>query len=107
MWIAHRAHGAMAFESSGATIDSRQVADILKRPDIHYLSEMMNWPGVLHGDPEVFAKIAAAKALGKPVDGHAPQLMGADAAKYIAAAIFANTSGSPCNTPGQFIISLK
>ena len=78
---------ATSFESSGAIIDSRQVADIVKRPDIHYLSEMMNWPGVLHGDPEVFAKIAAAKALGKPVDGHAPQLMGADAAKYIAAGI--------------------
>ncbi len=78
---------ATAFESSGATIDSLQVADILKRPDIHYLSEMMNWPGVLHGDPEVFAKIASAKALGKPVDGHAPQLMGTDAAKYFSAGI--------------------
>ena len=78
---------ATAFESSGATINALQVADILKRPEIHYLSEMMNWPGVLHGDTEVFAKIAAAKALGKPVDGHAPQLMGADAAKYIAAGI--------------------
>ncbi|MSR33914.1 MAG: adenine deaminase [Phycisphaerales bacterium] len=76
---------ATAFETSGSTIDALQVADILKRPAIHYLSEMMNWTGVLHGDPEVFAKIAAAKALGKPVDGHAPQLMGADAAKYIAA----------------------
>lgn len=76
-----------AFESSGATIDSKQVASILMRPDIHYLSEMMNWPGVLHGDAEVYAKIAAAKALGKPVDGHAPQLRGNDAAKYIAAGI--------------------
>ena len=78
---------ATAFESSGATIHAEEVAVILRRADIHYLSEMMNWSGVLHGDAQVLAKIAAAKALGKPVDGHAPQLMGADAAKYFAAGI--------------------
>ena len=48
---------------------------------------MMNYPGVLHGDPEVLAKIAAAKRLGKPVDGHAPGLRGEDARRYIAAGI--------------------
>src|SRR5690606_36376890 len=55
--------------------------------DIFYLSEMMNFPGVLHGDKEVLAKIDAAKKAGKPVDGHAPGLMGEDAKKYIDAGI--------------------
>ncbi len=78
---------ATSFESAGAVIDAKDVAQLLARPDIRYLSEMMNYPGVLFGDAEVAAKIAAAKALGKPIDGHAPGLRGADAKKYIDAGI--------------------
>ena len=48
---------------------------------------MMNFPGVLHNDPEVIAKIAAAHALDKPVDGHAPGLRGTQAKQYIDAGI--------------------
>jgi adenine deaminase len=78
---------ATTFETAGASIDSKGVRALLEMPEILYLSEMMNWPGVLFGDAEVAAKIAAAKALGKPVDGHAPGLMGEQAAKYAAAGI--------------------
>jgi adenine deaminase len=78
---------ATAFDHAGATIDAAGVAALLDRPDIGYLSEMMNYPGVIAGDAEVLAKIAAAKARGKPVDGHAPQLRGRDAAAYAAAGI--------------------
>jgi adenine deaminase len=78
---------ATAFDHAGATIDSAGVATLLDRTDIGYLSEMMNYPGVIAGDAEVLAKIAAAKARGKPVDGHAPQLRGRDAAAYAAAGI--------------------
>ncbi|AWO01050.1 adenine deaminase [Chitinophaga alhagiae] len=78
---------ATVFETAGAAIDAAQVAALLQRPDIYYLSEMMNYPGVLHKDAEVMAKIAAARQAGKPVDGHAPGLRGADAAAYIAAGI--------------------
>ncbi|MEO1408356.1 MAG: adenine deaminase [Bacteroidota bacterium] len=78
---------ATTFETAGATIDAAGVAQLLARPDIRYLSEMMNYPGVLHQDPEVWAKIRAAQALGKPIDGHAPGLRGADAQQYIAAGI--------------------
>jgi adenine deaminase len=78
---------ATAFDHAGATIDKAGVAALLDRPDIGYLSEMMNYPGVIAGDPEVLAKIAAAKARGQPVDGHAPQLRGRDAAAYAAAGI--------------------
>jgi len=78
---------ATNFETSGAILDSNAVEELLKRDDIVYLSEMMNYPGVLFKDPEVMKKIAIAHQLGKPVDGHAPGLRGTDAANYIAAGI--------------------
>ena len=78
---------ATAFETAGAVIDSVDIAKLLASPDIYYLSEMMNFPGVLHQDAEVMQKIKAAHAIGKPIDGHAPGLMGDLAKQYIAAGI--------------------
>jgi adenine deaminase len=78
---------ATAFETAGAFIDSVATAKLLASPDIYYLSEMMNFPGVLHQDTEVMQKIKAAHAIGKPVDGHAPGLMGEQAKQYIEAGI--------------------
>ncbi|MCH2596897.1 MAG: amidohydrolase family protein, partial [Pirellulales bacterium] len=63
-----------------------------------YLSEMMNFPGVLHGDAECLAKIKAAHDRGKPVDGHAPGLRGQDATRYIAAGI---TTDHECYTKAE------
>jgi len=78
---------ATQFETAGAVIDSEAITKLLASPDIYYLSEMMNFPGVLHQDAEVMQKIKAAHAIGKPVDGHAPGLMGELAKQYIAAGI--------------------
>jgi adenine deaminase len=78
---------ATIFETAGAALDSEQVKQLLEKPEIKYLSEMMNFPGVLYNDEEVLKKIAAAKALGKPVDGHAPGLRGDAAKQYIDAGI--------------------
>ncbi len=78
---------ATIFETAGAALTSEDVALLLKRKDIKYLSEMMNFPGVLMKDPEVMKKIEAAEKVNKPVDGHAPGLRGNDAAAYIAAGI--------------------
>lgn len=78
---------ATVFETAGASLDSNEVAQLLASDDIKYLSEMMNFPGVLHNDPEVMKKIAAAHRAGKPVDGHAPGLSGALAKQYIEAGI--------------------
>jgi adenine deaminase len=78
---------ATAFETAGAVIDSVAITKLLASPDIYYLSEMMNFPGVLHQDAEVIQKIKAAHAIGKPVDGHAPGLMGDLAKQYIEAGI--------------------
>ena len=78
---------ATTFETAGAMIDSDQITNLLASDDIYYLSEMMNFPGVLYNDPEVIKKISAAHKAGKPIDGHAPGLRGEDAKKYIAVGI--------------------
>ncbi|MCU7548433.1 adenine deaminase [Chitinophagaceae bacterium LB-8] len=78
---------ATTFETAGASIDVKDVEELMSRDEVKYLSEMMNFPGVLNGDREVLEKIATAKKWNKPVDGHAPGLMGADAKKYFAAGI--------------------
>lgn len=78
---------ATVFETAGAVLNVADVDALLASDDIFYLSEMMNFPGVLHKDPEVLAKIAAAKKYNKPVDGHAPGLSGASAKQYIEAGI--------------------
>ncbi len=78
---------ATFFETAGAHIDANGVTRLLNDPNIFYLAEMMNFPGVLNKDTEVMSKIAAAKKSGKPVDGHAPGLKGDDAALYAAAGI--------------------
>jgi adenine deaminase len=78
---------ATSFESAGAIINADDIKKMMENPDILYLAEMMNYPGVLFDDKEVLAKIKHAKNNNKPVDGHAPGLRGADASKYIAAGI--------------------
>ncbi|MEA3503628.1 MAG: adenine deaminase [Bacteroidota bacterium] len=78
---------ATPFETAGAEINANEIEALLKSDDIYYLAEMMNFPGVLSGDEEVMKKIAAAKKYNKPVDGHAPGVLGADAKKYASAGI--------------------
>ena len=78
---------ATVFETAGAALTAAEVDTLLQKEEISYLSEMMNFPGVLNGDKEVYKKIASAKKYGKPVDGHAPGLRGEAAKKYIDAGI--------------------
>lgn len=78
---------ATVFETAGASLNSDDVKALLAKEEIKYLSEMMNFPGVLFKDDEVMKKIAAAHAAGKPVDGHAPGLRGEQAKQYIEAGI--------------------
>ena len=78
---------ATSFESAGAIIDSDDIKLMMETPDIKYLAEMMNYPGVLFDDAEVLKKIDHAKNNNKPIDGHAPGLRGDDVVKYIAAGI--------------------
>lgn len=78
---------ATTFETAGATLYAGDVEALLMRPEVKYLSEMMNFPGVLYRDEEVMRKIHAAHRLDKPVDGHAPGLKGEQAKQYIEAGI--------------------
>lgn len=78
---------ATVFETAGARIGSEAVGQLLARPEVLYLSEMMDFPGVLNGEAEALGKIAHANRLGKPVDGHAPGLLGDTARRYIDAGI--------------------
>jgi len=78
---------ATPFETAGSAMGVEEVTALLDDPRIGYLSEMMNYPGVVHADPEVMAKIKAAADRGKPVDGHSPMLRGPDLETYVAAGI--------------------
>jgi adenine deaminase len=78
---------ATSFETAGAVIEADDIRHLFEEYGLHYLSEMMNYPGVLFNDAGVAAKLAVAKELWKPIDGHAPGLRGEDAKKYIGAGI--------------------
>lgn len=95
---------ATIFETAGAVLDAADVAELLKRNEIKYLTEMMNFPGVLNSDPEVLAKIKSALDLGKPVDGHAPGLRGDAAKQYINAGI---STDHECFTADEALDKLK
>lgn len=95
---------ATTFETAGAEIDVEEVDKLLQDDRIKYLAEMMNWPGVLFSDEMVLAKIAAAQKHGKPVDGHAPGLMGEQAKTYIDAGI---TTDHECFTAEEALGKLK
>ena len=86
------------FETAGGALDSKEVAELLKDPRVTHLSEMMNAPGVIHHDPEVMAKIQAAKDVDKPIDGHAPLLSGEDLKTYVAAGI---SNDHECSTADE------
>jgi adenine deaminase len=83
------------FETSGAILDADDVTKLLKRDDIYFLAEMMNFPGVIHKNKQVYAKLDAARRVSKPIDGHAPELSGEDLEKYAAAGI---TTDHECST---------
>ncbi len=78
---------ATPFDKAGGALDATEVARLLDDDRIHYLSEMMNFPGVLGDDPQVLAKLEAAKSRDKPIDGHCPGVRGDALAKYIHAGI--------------------
>ena len=86
---------ATPFESSGAVLDSKKVAQLLKKEQFGFLAEMMNFPGVIQQDADVMKKIQAAREMGKPVDGHAPGLLGDALQQYIDAGI---TTEHECST---------
>jgi len=78
---------ATPFETAGATLDAVALESLFKSGEVSYLSEMMNYPGVLHKDPAVWAKLELSRNYSCPIDGHAPGLMGEQVKQYAQAGI--------------------
>jgi adenine deaminase len=76
---------ATVMESNGAQLVAEDLAPLLAEDVVHGLAEVMNYPGVTNGEPSVLAKLAAFS--GRPIDGHAPQLLGKALNAYVAAGI--------------------
>lgn len=95
---------ATPFETSGAVLDSDVIDSLLDNQDIFFLSEMMNYPGVINNDPEVMHKIDAAKRKNMRIDGHAPGLIGDALNKYIAAGI---TTDHECATLDEALAKIN
>lgn len=95
---------ATIFETAGAALNADDVNMLLQKEEVKYLSEMMDFPGVLNADDEVMKKIAAAKKYNKPIDGHAPGLRGEVAKNYIEAGI---STDHECFTAKEALDKLK
>jgi adenine deaminase len=95
---------ATIFETAGAELNVKDVEELLAMPEIFYLSEMMNFPGVLNNDETIIQKIAAAKKINKPIDGHSPGLRGEAAKNYIDAGI---TTDHECFTAPEALEKLS
>ena len=78
---------ATTFETAGDALNAEAIDILLQKKEVRYLSEMMNFPGVLNEDKEVMKKLELAKKWKKPIDGHAPGLKGEDAKNYISKGI--------------------
>lgn len=74
---------ATSFETSGAVLNSDEIEYLLQKDEVVALGEMMNFPGVIHGDKEVLKKLELARKYKKPIDGHAPLVSGEDLDKYL------------------------
>ena len=88
---------ATPFETTGARLESEQLAFLFKNKITTYLSEMMNYPAVLNNHPAILAKLALAKRYGCPVDGHAPGLTGEAMRRYVMAGISTDHECSSLN----------
>lgn len=95
---------ATGFETSGANLNAEIVGELIKNDDYFFLSEMMNYPGVIHDDEEVWKKIRSAIKVNKPVDGHAPGLTGKDLRKYAGANI---TTDHECATIDEAVEKIR
>jgi len=75
------------FDDCYEVIDSNEIEKLMKRKDIYFLGEMMNFPGVIDSDPDILKKISSALENKKPIDGHAPALVNESLKKYISTGI--------------------
>jgi len=86
-WGAPSCVPATNFETPGATVNANDIKILFEKYHLLYLSEVMNYPGVIYNDEEVHKKINVAKSYNLPIDGHSPGLRGENLKKYISAGI--------------------
>ena len=72
---------ATHLETSGAELGAEDLKSLLDEPRVLGLAEVMNFPGVIHGRPELLAKLDLF--YDRPVDGHAPLVTGRDLCAYV------------------------
>jgi adenine deaminase len=87
---------ASPFETPGATLDAGDVRALIDEHGALGVAEVMNFPGVIAGEPEMLARIAAAGH--RRVDGHSPGVMGRALDAYLAAGV---ESDHECTTPEE------
>ena len=95
---------ATTFETSGHTIDAQAIRELMKTDNIYFLSEMMNYPGVVAKDKNIMEKLQAAIDNNKPIDGHAPNLKGEALKTYVQAGI---STDHECYTPQEAIEKIQ
>ncbi|MBA3534091.1 MAG: adenine deaminase [Ardenticatenales bacterium] len=78
---------ATHMETAGAALEASDLAPLFNEEGVIGLAEVMNFPGVVYGDPGVLAKLEAAQRDGVVIDGHCPGLTGRDLNGYIAAGV--------------------
>ncbi len=93
---------ATTMETAGAALTAQDLATLLEEPGVLGLAEMMNYPGVVAGQPEVLAKLDAFA--GRVADGHAPGLAGQALNAYVAAGI---GSDHECTTVAEAAEKLR
>ena len=78
---------ATPLDEAGAILTAEELRPLYTHERVVALGEMMNYPGVLAGDEDVFRKIRDAQAFGKTVNGHAPAVSGCGLDRYLSAGI--------------------
>jgi adenine deaminase len=93
-----------SMETSGAVLKAADLLPFMSEERVVALGEMMNFPGVLNGNPDTLAKITSARNHKKPVDGHSPSLSGKDLYGYLAAGV---GSDHECIAPDEALEKLR
>ncbi|MFP4535356.1 MAG: adenine deaminase [Spirochaetaceae bacterium] len=78
---------ATSFENAGAVLDAEALESMMDHEQVLGLGEMMDYPAVISGDPGALAKLDTAARAGKPIDGHAPMVLGRELMAYRAAGV--------------------
>lgn len=78
---------ATLLETAGASLGEEEIAQALGHNRVIGLGEMMNFPGVIFGVPEVLSKLVVSQKAGVIIDGHAPRIGGSELTAYVAAGV--------------------